>query len=59
MSATAMSSSERIQRALLDGDKEAYDREARDRLRIGMYIFISWIALWWIGLGIMVWALSE
>ena len=59
MSATDMSSSQRIQKALQEGDRDAYEREARHRLRTGMYIFISWIAIWWISLGIVVWALSE
>ncbi len=58
MSATDMHSSQRIEKALLDGDKDAYEREASHRFWTGMYLFISWIAVWWIGLGIMVWALS-
>ena len=58
MSTTEMSSAERIEKALLDGDKDAYDREASQRFWSGMYLFIGWIAIWWIGLGVMVWALS-
>ena len=54
-----MSSAQRIEKALLEGDKDAYDSEAQHRFRTGMYLFIGWIAVWWIGLGVMVWALSE
>lgn len=53
-----MSSSQRIEKALLDGDGDAYDSEASHRFWTGMYLFIGWIAAWWIGLGVTVWALS-
>ncbi|WP_372928809.1 hypothetical protein [Methyloceanibacter sp.] len=53
-----MSSSQRIEKALLDGDGDAYDSEASHRFWTGMYLFIGWVAAWWIGLGIIVWALS-
>ena len=53
-----ISSAQRIEKALLDGDSDAYDSEASHRFWTGMYLFIGWVAAWWIGLGIIVWALS-
>ncbi len=58
MSTTDMSSSQRIQKALLDGDRDAYEREAQHRFWTGVYLLVGWIALWWISLGVIVWTLS-
>ena len=60
MSTTGMNSKERIQKALLDGDMDAYEREAQSRcFWNGVYLLAGWIAVWWFSLGIIVWALSE
>jgi hypothetical protein len=60
MSTTAMNSSQRIQKALQDGDMDAYEREAQSRcFWTGVYLLIGWIAVWWVTLGIIVWFLSE
>jgi hypothetical protein len=58
MSTAAMNSKERIQKALLDGDMDAYEREAQSRFWAGVYLLAGWIAVWWVSLGIIVWFLS-
>jgi hypothetical protein len=45
MSTTDMSSSQRIQKALLDGDRDAYEREAQHRFWTGVHLLVGWIAL--------------
>lgn len=40
-----MSSSQRIQKARLDGDRDAYEREAQSRFWTGVYLLVGWIAL--------------
>lgn len=45
MSTTDMSSSQRIQKTLLDGDRDAYEREAQDRFWTGVHLLVGWIAL--------------
>ena len=59
MSTTAMNSKERIQKALQNGDMDAYEREAQSRFWTGVYLLASWIAVWWVSLGIIVWFLSD
>ncbi|MDJ0513270.1 MAG: hypothetical protein QNJ62_07480 [Methyloceanibacter sp.] len=59
MSTTAMNSKERIQKALQDGDMDAYEREAQSRFWTGVYLLAGWIAAWWVSLAIIVWFLSE
>ena len=60
MSTTAMNSKVRIQKALQNGDMGAYERESQSRcFWTGVYLLVSWIAAWWVTLGIIVWFLSN
>jgi hypothetical protein len=55
-----MNSLQRIQKALQNGDMDAYEREAQSRcFWTGVYLLVGWIAVWWVTLGIIVWFLSH
>jgi hypothetical protein len=59
MSETKMSSSQIIEKALLEGDRDAYDREAQHRFRSGMAVFGSFLVVVCTALAAIVVALSR